>query len=36
VLAQLELSAPSVLEEARWLEELPLEGLTPGFVFIPH
>jgi len=36
VLAQLEHSAQSVFEEARWLEELPLEGLTPGFVFIPH
>ena len=36
VLAQLEHSAPGVLEEARWLDELPLEGLAPGFVFIPH
>jgi hypothetical protein len=36
VLAQLEHEAPGVLEEARWLEELSLEGLAPGFVFIPR
>lgn len=36
VLAQLEQRAPGVIEEARWLEELPLEGLAPGFVFLPH
>jgi len=35
-LAQLEHSARSVQEEARWLEELPLDGLAPGFVFIPR
>jgi hypothetical protein len=36
VLAQLEQNVPGVLEQARWLEELPLDGLAPGFVFIPR
>lgn len=36
VLAQLENNVPNVLEQARWLEELPLDGLAPGFVFTPR
>ena len=30
---ELEKRAEAVLREARWLEELPLEGVAPGFVF---
>jgi hypothetical protein len=40
VLAQFEHNMPSVLEEARRLDELPLgglvDGLALGFVFIPR
>ena len=35
VLADLESFAQPVLAQARYLEELPLEGVDPGFVFIP-
>ena len=24
------------LREARWLEELPLDGVAPGFIFVPR
>jgi hypothetical protein len=36
VLARLEHGVTDVLEDARWLEELPLDGLNPGFVFVPR
>lgn len=36
VLADLASFAEPVLEQARYLNELPLEGIAPGFVFIPR
>jgi hypothetical protein len=35
VLADLKSFAEPVLEQARSLKELPLQGTAPGFVFIP-
>jgi hypothetical protein len=34
-LEQLGREAERALEQARWLQELPLEGVVPGFVFEP-
>jgi len=31
----MEQRAQRVIQEARWLEELPLDGVAPGFVFTP-
>jgi hypothetical protein len=28
--------AEAAIQEAKWLEELPLENVDPGFVFIPR
>jgi len=36
VYADLKAFAEPVLEQARWLEELPLEGVDPGFAFTPR
>lgn len=36
VMADLEKSAEGALKQARWLEELPLEELPPGFLFLPR
>jgi hypothetical protein len=35
VLADLKSFAEPVLAQARYLEELPLQGVDPGFVFVP-
>jgi hypothetical protein len=34
--ADLEAFAQPVLQEAAWLEELPLEDVDPAFVFVPR
>lgn len=31
----MEQRAQRAIQEARWLEELPLDGVAPGFVFTP-
>ncbi len=36
VLPEIRREAEELLRETRWLEELPLENVNPGFVFIPH
>jgi hypothetical protein len=34
--AEIDQRARRAIEEARWLEELPLDGVDPGFVFSPE
>jgi hypothetical protein len=34
-LEQLTREAERAIEQARWLQDLPLEGVVPGFVFVP-
>ena len=34
--ADLDQRVEAVLRESRWLEELPLDEVSPGFVFVPR
>ncbi len=36
VMADVKKAAETALQQARWLEELPLEEVPPGFVFLPR
>jgi hypothetical protein len=36
VLADLEVFAQEVIRDVRYLDELPLEDVAPGFIFVPR